>query len=286
MMRSIALLLNEESGDGSAADVESMLREAGADVAVFDVREPERATASGPERLVVAGGDGSIGPAADAASRAGIPIAVIPAGTANDFAAIVELPADLADACRLAVTGEELRSLELGRASGRPFVNVASIGLSPEAAEEAHGLKDRLGALAYPAGAVKAGASADPVECEVRCDGDVLHSGEAWQVSIACTGAFGGGASLATDTTDGLLDVVVIEGSSRARLVKHAYGLRVGNVEGQKGVIDARCAGVELRLDDSECLNIDGEIVPSSELAEAGTIGFRIDRDPFELVVG
>ena len=160
-MRSIALLANEDSGDGSAADVESMLREAGADVTVFDVREPERAAASGAERLAVAGGDGSIGPAADAASRAGVPIAVIPVGTANDFAAIVELPDDLAEACRIAVTGEETRKLELGRASGRPFVNVASIGLSPEAAEEAHGLKDRLGALAYPAGAVKAGATAD-----------------------------------------------------------------------------------------------------------------------------
>lgn len=286
-MTSIALLANPDSGDGAAERVADLLREGGAEVKPFPIGAWEEAALSGSDRIAVAGGDGSLGCAAAAAGKAGVPLAVIATGTANDFAAAAELPADLEAACGLAVAGKDLRSMELGRVGGRPFVNVASVGLAPIAAEEADGLKEQIGALAYPVGAAKAGATAHPVRCRVTCDGRELHDGEAWQVSVACMGAFGGGASLEADAGDGLLDLVVIEGSSRARLVKHAYGLRIGTVEGQKGVLDARCATVELTLrDEGDCLNVDGELVEATELEVDGTIRFAAERDAFALVVG
>ena len=93
--------------------------------------------------------------------RAGVPLAVIATGTANDFAAALGLPATSARRARWRRGATRRRPMELGRAGGRPFVNVASVGLSPAAAEHAHGLKGRLGALAYPLGAIRAGATAD-----------------------------------------------------------------------------------------------------------------------------
>lgn len=284
----IALLANPGSGRGAAGEVAAILREAGAEVMEFEIGDWERAAEAGAERIAVAGGDGSIGCAGAAASRAAVPLAVIAVGTANDFAAAEELPANLGDACRLAALGTELRSMELGRAGGRPFVNVASVGLSPIAAEEADTLKKKLGALAYPAGAAKAGATAKPVRCRVTGDGRELYDGEAWQVSVACSGAFGGGASLEADPGDGLVDVVVIEGSSRARLVKYAYGLRIGTVEDQKGVTHARCGFVDLVLHDDGCLNVDGELIEAEDLeAETdGAIRFEAKRAAFDLVVG
>lgn len=286
-MRSIALLANPGSGSGDAEAVAGLLREAGAEVSEFAVGAWKEAAQAGADRIAVAGGDGSIGCAAQAARRAGVPLAVIAVGTANDFARGAELPSDVEAACALAARGERLRPMELGSVGERAFVNVASVGLAPIAAEEAEGLKDRIGALAYPVGAAQAGVTADPVECVVRCDGDEVFGGEAWQVSVACMGAFGGGASLEADAGDGLLDLVVIEGSSRARLVKHAYGLRVGSVEGQKGVIDARCAEIELELrGEGAKLNVDGELVEASELTgEDGAIRFTAERAAFDLVV-
>jgi diacylglycerol kinase family enzyme len=211
---------------------------------------------------------------------------VIATGTANDFAAGLELPSDLEAACRLAATGTELRSLELARVGGRPFVNIASVGLSPAAAEHAHGLKGRLGALAYPVGAIRAGLRATPVRCRVRCDDSRVHQGEAWQVSVASVGAFGGGASIEADATDGKLDLVVIEGSGRARLIKHAYGMRLGAVEGQRGVLNRRCRTVELQLDGDESLNVDGELIEAAELTDDGSIHFRVEHEAFDLIVG
>ena len=112
-----------------------------------------------PERIVVAGGDGSIGCAAGAAGGAAVPLGVVPVGTANDFARALGLPDDLDEAVELAATGARTRRLDLGAAGERPFVNAASAGLSPVAAGEAHGLKSALGPLAYAVGALRAGLS-------------------------------------------------------------------------------------------------------------------------------
>src|SRR5688572_20214843 len=111
--RVIALLANPESGSGDARAVPDLLRGHGAEVRSFGLEESEDAVAWEPERIVVAGGDGSIGCAAEAASRARVPLAVVPAGTANDFARAHGLPLDVAEACRLAVEGEDARRLEL-----------------------------------------------------------------------------------------------------------------------------------------------------------------------------
>ena len=285
-MPTIALLANPDSGAGEAERAAELLRRTGADVRSFAPDAWREAARAGADRIVAAGGDGSLGCAAQGAAMAGVPLAVVPTGTANDFAAEIGLPDDLEQACELAAGGRRTRTLELARAGDRPFLNVASVGLAPAAAEHADGLKGRIGALAYPAGAVKAGATATPVRCSVRCDGELLHEGEAWQVSVASGGAFGGGASLEADATDGRLDLVVIERSSRARLAKHAFGMRVGNIEGQAGVIDARGSEIELRIDEErECLNVDGELVPAGELAEDGTIRFSVEPAAFELVV-
>ncbi|HET6830018.1 MAG TPA: diacylglycerol kinase family protein [Solirubrobacterales bacterium] len=285
-MPRIALIVNPDSGRGGSERVAELLAAAGAEVEAFTVEGAAGAGRAGSDRIAIAGGDGSIGPAAAAAGAAGVPLAVIATGTANDFATHFALPRAVERACELAVHGVETRHVELARAGARPFVNVASAGLAPAAAAEASGLKESLGPLAYPVGAVAAGINAEPFRCVVIADGTELFSGDAWQVSVASSGAFGSGASFRADTGDGRLDVVAIEHGSRARLVKHAYGLRLGEVEEQAGVISTRAEAVELRLDPERTLNIDGELVRAGELDQGGSIRFSAERAGFELVTG
>jgi diacylglycerol kinase (ATP) len=275
----LALLANPDSGRGRAPDAERLLREHGADVRRFALDDREAALAWGPERIAVAGGDGSIGCSAEAAAKAAVPLAVIPAGTANDFARALGLPFDLSEACRLAATGARLRRLELAWLGDRPFVNAASLGLAPAAARRAHGIKRLLGPLAYSVGAVHAGLTAKPVACRVGCDGETLFTGSAWQVTVASTGAFGGGSRVIADPRDGRLDVVVIEARSRPWLVMHAYGLRRGRVEAQRGVHTARARSVEVDADVPD-FNVDGEV------ARVGAARFRVEPEAFELVSG
>ena len=112
---------------------------------------------------------------------------------------------------------------------------------------------------------------------------DRLFHGSAWQVSVASTGAFGGGSELDADASDGKLDVVVIEARGRAELVRRAYGLRLGRVEEQDGVAHAVADRAEVSTDGSGDLlgfNVDGELIESTS-AE-----FTIEPRAFQVVVG
>jgi diacylglycerol kinase (ATP) len=278
----VALVANERSGTSDPSLCAERLRSFGAEVRHFDLDELDEAVACGAERVVVAGGDGSIALVAAAAGSAGIPLAVVPAGTANDFARRLGLPDGLAAACRLAVHGTQLRSLELGWMNDeRPFVNVASAGLPAPAADRARSWKERLGTLAYAAGAVSAGLSAKPLTCLVRCGERELLAGEAWQVTVAAAGAFGAGATVPeADPTDGALEVVAIEAGPRIGLVGLAYRLRSGTLTSHPRAYHARCDEVEVQVPDGTCFNVDGELVTEGEARFTARAG------AFRLVVG
>jgi diacylglycerol kinase family enzyme len=275
----IAFLANPDSGSGEAGEVVRLLRERRIEVSRFDLDRADEAVAAAPERIVVAGGDGSIGAGADAAARAQVPLGVVAVGTANDFARALELPDDPAAALELALTGSRTTRLDLGRVGKRPFVNAASAGLSPVAADSAHSLKRALGPLAYTVGALRAGLFADPVAARVRVDGDQVFAGDAWQVIVAVSGAFGGGAEVDADPADGYLDLIAIEARSRLRLALHGYGLRSGRVEEQDGVITARGTRIEVATDGAG-FNIDGELISDTCLR------FTLEPRAFEVVIG
>ena len=278
----VALVANERSGASNAALVAERLRSFGAEVRSFDIDALEEAVAWGADRVVVAGGDGSIAPVAAAAGAAETPLAVVPVGTANDFARRLELPDSLTAACRLAVRGTVVRPLELGWMNDeRPFVNVASAGLPAPAAQRASSWKDRLGPLAYAAGALSAGLSAKPLTCLVECDGRELLAGEAWQVTVAASGAFGAGAAVEeADPGDGALEVVAIEAGPRLGLVSLAYRLRSGRVTSHPRAFHCHCAHAEVQVPDCTRFNVDGEVVT------VGDARFRAVKGAFRLVVG
>lgn len=274
------MVANIESGTGEAEEVERRLRDYGAEVSTFSPDRADDAARSGAARVIVAGGDGSIAPAAWAAGRAGIPVAVIPVGTANDFAAAAGLPDDLESACSLALGGRRTRPVDLGLLGDRPFVNVVSAGLAPAAARRAAGLKGRLGSLAYLVGAIRAGLGARPVRCGVSCDGRPVFDGEAWQVTVGCSGAFGAGASVGGTLEDGMLRAVAVPAGSRPALLWRAQGLRRGTIGEQAGVVARSCGSVDLELDPGTPLNVDGEVV------ESGAVSLRVEAAAFELVSG
>ena len=173
----IALAANRASGGGLDPEpLAAAMRSRGAEVAVFGCGddELEQAAAWEPDRLAVAGGDGTIGPVAELAGRLDVPLAVHPDRHGE------RLRARLRAARRPARGGRagrrrasDTRPLELGRlADGRPFVNVASAGLASVAARNAQPLKPRLGPLAYGVGALRAAARERPLPVTARADGE------------------------------------------------------------------------------------------------------------------
>lgn len=263
----VALITNHRSGSGTdAATLERGLAEHGVQAETFGIEDAERLGQEGGgrfERVVVAGGDGSLGPAAHAAVGLGVPFAVVPTGTANDFARALDLPLDRDGALALAAgaTAGRLEQVDLARVGARPWLNAASAGLSVLAANEAHELKPSLGALAYAVGAARAAVTGQPLEITVRADGEEAFAGAAWQVIVGATGAFGGGSEIGgIDHGDGCLDAAIVPAGSRTGLVRRAAGMRLGRLSAQRDVIDVRARRIEVDVPEKTSFNVDGEV--------------------------
>lgn len=119
------------AGGGNAEDAREALRAAGFEVEEIPPKELEsrlkRAVADGARRLVVAGGDGTIGTAASLVAGTETELAIIPAGTLNHFAKDHGIPTDLREAATLARNGR-IGTADLGYVNDNVFLNTSSIG--------------------------------------------------------------------------------------------------------------------------------------------------------------
>ena len=77
------------------------------------------------------------------------------------------------------------------------------------------------------------------------------------------------------DPSDGLLDALVVEAGSRARLLALAYGLRTGTLGGETGVHRRRAQAFEFEVEPETAFNVDGELCTRS-----GTVRFTVDPRP------
>lgn len=258
----LALVANPKSGAGRAPDeIATLLREQGHEVTTFTLDDAEAAAASGADRVVVAGGDGSIGVVFAACAAAGTALAVLPAGTANDFARAIGVPPVFDDAVALAADSEA-RGLTVWGAEidGRPFVNVASIGLAVNAAEEAAPFKKLLGPVAYALGAGIAAVRGKHIQARVTVDGQEQYAGDVWQVLVASTGTFGGIAQLPeSDPETAAIEAYVVEGGSRIGLLRRVWGMRNGGNRG--GVRTFRGHRIAVAVEPEPRWNVDGEVV-------------------------
>jgi diacylglycerol kinase family enzyme len=173
------------------------------------------------------------------------------------------IPLDPGEAAALAARADaRTRPAEVADADGRPFVNVAAAGLSVLAADRARPLKHRLGPLAYAVGAARAATTGRPLHTTVTCDGREVWHGDAWQVLVAATGAFGGESSIGgVRTDDGRLDVAIVPAGPRVKLLRRAFAMRRGRLVHEDEVRHERGRDVRLDVDGDPAYNVDGEVL-------------------------
>jgi len=230
----VVLVHNTRAGDGlppgelrraiEAAGHEVVREIAKEDGIAFDDEEP-------PDLVAIAGGDGTVGDTARAAAGRGVPLAVLPLGTANNVARSLGVSGEAAEiAARWTAKARRVR-FDLGAAQGpwgqKRFLEGAGVGLIPAAIAAAHqrGKKKIAGSDGGPIeGARKVYRRAlkklKPVRFAVTADGERLD-GEYLLVQVLNIPCVGPNLTLSpgADPGDGFLDLVLAGESEREALL-------------------------------------------------------------------
>lgn len=244
-------------------------------LAEFGIREPmwsevqksrkapkqvRAAIEAGAELLLVWGGDGMVQHCAGVAAGSNVPMAILPAGTANLLANNLGIPIDLAEAVKVAVHGVR-QPIDVGTMNGETFAVMAGAGFDGAMIADVDGaLKERIGRVAYLRGSVKAmGAKRTTVKIEV--DGTPWFDGPASCVLIGNVGTVIGGLRIfeTASPTDGLLDVGVISAEGRLQWLR-VLGRVVGHgdVDQSPLVQSTKARKIDVRFADKLRYELDG----------------------------
>lgn len=274
MTRRALLIVNRHArlGADQADRAAALLRDAGLDVTEAAVEEGAgpsdaiRRRRAGMNLVVVGGGDGTLSAAAEGLLETGLPLGILPLGTANDLARTLGIPTDLGAACRIIADGH-MRTVDLGEVNGKHFFNAASLGLSVEIAQRlTKEAKGRWGVFAYLATTISVLRHARPFSAEIRCGGDV-HRVRTVQITIGNGRYFGGGLTVAEDAAidDGELDIYSLEVDHWWQLLPLLPSMRSGTVGTWPRVRALKGREVEIiPKRRSRPINTDGEVTTAT----------------------
>ena len=179
---------------------------------------------------IVCGGDGSLCLAAPGLVATGVTLGILPMGTANDLARTLGIPDDLEAAADVILAGRR-RRIDLGTVNGKPFFNVASIGISVELARELSGeLKRRWGRAGYALAALRALARAERFSAADQRERRHASAPARMQIAVGNGRFYGGGTVVAEDAAidDGHLDLYSLEIRNVCKLALMLKSFRAG----------------------------------------------------------
>jgi len=163
------------------------------------------------DAIAISGGDGSLNQALNALISCGhnIPLAIIPSGTANDFASFIGMSKNVGMVAKALASGNIIWA-DAGQANDSYFMNVCGAGLFTHVSQQVdHGLKTTLGKLAYYLKGLEEIPSFQPIPVRITNSHTVFE--EEIFLFLALNSAGTGGFDKLVpkaSITDGLLDFI------------------------------------------------------------------------------
>lgn len=212
--------------------------------------------------VIIGGGDGTIRAAANGLVETGLPLGVLPLGTANDFARSIGIPSEPEAAARVIVDGFT-HNVDVGYVNDHAFFNVASVGLAADVAKSlTSDHKRRFGPLSYALSAINILAQTKPFHATLLV-GDEKIMVRTLQIAVGNGRYYGGGNVIVTDARidDGHLDLYSLEFSRVWRMALLIPSFKSGGHGGIREVRTARGDTFEIITRKPRSVNADGEIV-------------------------
>ena len=209
--------------------------------------------------MVVAGGDGTVNYVVNAMRNKGldIPLGVIPAGTANDFAGALGMSHKPLEAAKQIASGA-IDRVDCGCVNGLYFVNIFSFGIFTTTSQRTPDeRKHKIGKLAYIIEGVKEFRTMHAVPLEIEADGERFDLRSL--MVLIFNGETAGGFHLARRSSikDGLFDCILLEKKNffRSTLAMCRY-LAGGS---PKIVRHLRARRIDIRSSVNEPTDVDGQ---------------------------
>ncbi|MBP2032436.1 YegS/Rv2252/BmrU family lipid kinase [Clostridium algifaecis] len=220
--------------------------------------------------VLVAGGDGTVDSAVNCMKKLNIniPIAILPVGTANDFAKFIGMPQDVKSACKQ-ILNSNPKALDIGKVNDKYFINVASTGLFTDVSQKTDvNLKNTMGKLAYYVKGLEQLPSLRKLKVKVKSE-TAVFDGDMYLMMVF-NGQTAGNLNLAykAKVDDGMLDVIII----KAGMIKDIIALFINMIKGDhlenaSGLIYFKANKIEVECSEDIVTDIDGEKGPDFPLA-------------------
>lgn len=281
------MILNPKAGAGDHGDwlIERGRALAGGELDVVRTNTAEEVgplaaetARAGFDRLIVAGGDGTVSQAVNglAADFEACQLAVVPSGTANDFARTMGLPGEPGAALEVALRGRSVRvdlvRCVLDDGPARYLINAATGGFSRaegtegEASDQAY--KGMWGSLAYLRSAMERVGDIPEYEMELRFD-DERPTRLRGPALIVANGRYAGGMSLvpSADPNSHWLEVVAVTaGDLQSRLELLGQFIVGRHLEAEEGLVHRRSGELAVAAQPRLHFSMDGEPIGRTPL--------------------
>lgn len=219
------------------------------------------------EHILIAGGDGTINRTINLylQKNLSLPIAILPTGTANDFAKYLSMPMDIEEACEK-ILKAEVKKVDLGKVNDKYFINVFSFGLFTDVSQKTptH-LKNTFGKLAYYFNGIKEIPRFTKIELRVESE-DLTIQTKCF-LAFVFNGQTAGNINIAYNSQidDGLLDVILVKGENLLKLGNLVYNfLRGEHLEeaDKENILYFKSKALTLSSIQEITTDIDGEAGP------------------------
>lgn len=229
------------------------------------------ANKEGVKRVIVAGGDGTVNEAVNALMKIEHSqrpaLAILPMGTANDFACSANIPAEYLSALTLAFEGHT-QEVDVVEVDKRFFINVASAGFGAKiTATTPPALKNLLGGGAYTLAGLVQALSFVPYSGQLSLPDGQHSSGEIIAAAVCNGRQAGGGQLLAPDAyiNDGMVDLVAFTSFAISDVPAVIEELSNYPNSSQKWVKRYQVPWLEWQTQTKMPINLDGEPITSKQ---------------------
>ena len=209
--------------------------------------------------VVAWGGDGTVNEVASALMLRDAVLGIVPAGSGNGLARELGISLRPEEAIDTAVRGRD-RAIDVGELDGRPFVNLAGVGLPASVADLFAGLAGR-GLAGYAVATARQLVSYRSQRYTLVTEGRSVEL-PALLIEVANGRQYGNGAVIAPHARldDGLLDLVSVDPIGRARAACGLWRLFNGTIDRHPYVHCSRVGGVTIGADRPLRYHVDGEV--------------------------